>query len=69
MRKGDCCTIAGWGKTASDRNQLNEFIAKEKKYEDAPPGYRVLYDAKTPLFPNIPNRIADRTDNTRWFHN
>jgi hypothetical protein len=46
-RKEDCCTIAGWGKTASDEKQLNEFIEKEKEYT-------VLYDNKTPLFPKVP---------------
>ena len=53
-RKEDCCTIAGWGKTASDEKQLNEFIEKEKEYKASHPGYTVLYDNKTPLFPKVP---------------
>lgn len=55
----DCCTLAGWGKTAADEKQLRKFIDIEKAYSKKTPGYTPLYDEKTPLFPQKPRMTVN----------
>ena len=54
MRKGDCCTTGGWGKTADNQTQLEEFIKKEQAYKQLNRRYTPFYTTQTALFPTIP---------------
>ena len=54
IRTDDCCTIAGWGKTASDEQQLKTFIRKEAAYKQSHPSHVPFYTAETELFPTTP---------------
>lgn len=59
----DCCTMAGWGKTASDEEQLAKFVAMETEHKRIDSAYKRLYTENTELFPPTPrmtfNYIAD----------
>ena len=50
---GECCHIHGWGKTASDNSQLQEFIEKDRELAKSDPTYERIYnDNNLPkLFP------------------
>merc|ERR1712131_94815 len=51
---GECCHIHGWGKTASNQFQLDQFIALDKQKVSEDPTYKSIYPKgdKTELFPS-----------------
>merc|ERR1719431_220820 len=53
---GECCPIHGWGKTASDQSQLNEFIELDRKHAASDSTYKRIYNDDHPpkLYPTEP---------------
>lgn len=51
---GECCHIHGWGKTASNQLQLDQFIALDKQKMAEDPAYKSIYPKgeETELFPS-----------------
>ena len=51
---GECCHIHGWGKTASNQLQLDQFIALDKQKMAEDPTYKSIYPKgeETELFPS-----------------
>ncbi|CAG5089030.1 Oidioi.mRNA.OKI2018_I69.PAR.g12058.t1.cds [Oikopleura dioica] len=52
--EGDCCQVAGWGKTASNQADLDRFIEMDQQCARKTPGYSPLYTKDTPLVPDTP---------------
>ena len=50
---GECCHIHGWGKTAADKQQLQEFLEIDRQNAKSDPSYERIYNENSlpKLFP------------------